>query len=77
MQFAEDADSDAIMKAVVDAKMGDAAKGWNADQIAASFAVLSKDAKPSDPLRTALSDGLRTPADARSVVSTIRNARYA
>lgn len=75
--FAEDADSDAVMKAVVDAKMGDAAKGWNAEQIAASFAVLTKDAKPTDPLRTALSDGLRTPADARSVVSTIRNARYA
>lgn len=76
VQFAEDADSDAVMKAVVDAKMGDAAKGWNAEQIAASFAVLSKDTKPADPLRTALSDGLRTPADARSVVSTIRAARY-
>ena len=43
--FAEDADSDVIMKAVVDAKMGDAAKNWTADQIAASFAVLTKDAK--------------------------------
>ncbi|TCM21484.1 hypothetical protein EDF56_101148 [Novosphingobium sp. PhB165] len=43
--FAEDADSDAIMKAVVDAKMGDIAKGWSAEQIAASFAVLAKDAK--------------------------------
>lgn len=46
--FAEDADSEAIMKAVVDAKMGDAAKSWTADQIAASFAVLTKDAKVSD-----------------------------
>lgn len=77
VQFAEDADSDAVMKAVVDAKMGDAAKDWNAEQIAASFAVLTKDAKPADPLRTALSDGLRTPVDGRQVVSTIRNARYA
>ena len=77
VQVADNADSDAVMKAVVDAKMGDSAKDWNAEQIAASFAVLTKDAKPADPLRTALSDGLRTPADARSVVSTIRAARYA
>ncbi len=46
--FAEDADSDVIMKAVVDAKMGDAAKDWTVDQIAASFAVLTKDAKPAE-----------------------------
>lgn len=77
VQVADNADSDAVMKAVVDAKMGDAAKDWSADQIAASFAVLTKDAKPADPLRTALSDGLRTPVDGRQVVSTIRNARYA
>lgn len=36
--------TETIMKAVVDAKMGDAAKDWTADQIAASFAVLAKDA---------------------------------
>jgi hypothetical protein len=50
-------DEPAIMKAVVDAKMADAAKGWNADQIAASFAVLTKDAKvqDADPLRTVIS----------------------
>lgn len=34
-----------IRKAVVDAKMGDAAQGWDEKQIAASFAVLTKDAK--------------------------------
>jgi len=34
-----------IRKAVVDAKMGDAAKDWTDAQIAASFAVLTKDAK--------------------------------
>lgn len=45
VQFAQDADSDAIMKAVVDAKLGDVAKDWTADQIAVSFATLTKDAK--------------------------------
>lgn len=65
VEFAEDADASAIMKAVVDAKMGDGAKGWNADQIAASFAVLTKDAKveQSDPLRDALKGGVRTQTD--------------
>ena len=65
VEFAEDADADAIMKAVVDAKMGDAAKGWSADQIAASFAVLAKDAKVEqpDPLRAAIKDGVRTQTD--------------
>jgi hypothetical protein len=37
-------DEPAIMAAVVTAKMGDTAKDWTADQIAASFAVLTKDA---------------------------------
>lgn len=41
-------DEPAIMAAVVNAKMGDAAKDWTADQIAASFAVLTKDAKVTD-----------------------------
>lgn len=53
-----DTDStETIMKAVVDAKMGDTAKGWDEKQIAASFAVLAKDAKVegADPLRTAIS----------------------
>jgi len=51
-------DEPAIMKAVVTAKMGDAAKDWNDAQIAASFAVLSKDVKvqDADPLRSAISD---------------------
>ncbi|MBB3928792.1 hypothetical protein GGR43_004537 [Sphingobium jiangsuense] len=62
--FAEDADADAIMKAVVDAKMGDQAKGWTADQIAASFAVLSKDAKAADPVRDAFRGGIVNVGDA-------------
>lgn len=62
--FAEDADADAIMKAVVDAKMGDQAKDWTADQIAASFAVLSKDAKAADPVRDAFRGGIVNVGDA-------------
>lgn len=58
--FAEDADADAIMRAVVDAKMGDSAKDWSDAQVAASFAVLTKDAKVTDPLRDAISGGVRT-----------------
>ncbi len=53
-------DETAIMAATVNAKMGDAAKGWDAGQIAASFAVLAKDAKvadAADPLSTAIADG--------------------
>ncbi|WP_347271638.1 DUF2213 domain-containing protein [Rhizorhabdus histidinilytica] len=72
VQFAEDADSDAIMKAVVDAKMGDAAKDWSADQIAASFAVLSKDAKPADPLRETFRDGIRQPVNGAKAVDAQR-----
>jgi hypothetical protein len=51
-------DEPAIMSATVTAKMGDAAKGWNADQIAASFAVLTKDAKieATDALRDAITN---------------------
>lgn len=65
--FAEDADAEAIMKAVVDAKMGDAAQGWNADQIAASFAVLTKDAKPAEQSTfdaSAFRGGLKSVGDA-------------
>lgn len=51
-------DEPAIMSAVVTAKMGDTAKGWNADQIAASFAVLAKDAKVDDAGRDVLRDAL-------------------
>lgn len=40
----DDADEATIRKAVVDAKMGDLAKDWNDDQIAASFASIAKDA---------------------------------
>lgn len=45
--FAADADAAAIKKAVVDAKMGDAAKDYTADHIAIAFDALTKDAKPA------------------------------
>ncbi|RYD26035.1 MAG: DUF2213 domain-containing protein, partial [Lysobacteraceae bacterium] len=44
----DEMDEPAIMGATVKAKMGDAAKDWNDAQIAASFAVLTKDAKVDD-----------------------------
>lgn len=45
---ADDADEPAIMKAVVSAKLGDAAKDWTDTQIAASFATLTADVKTTD-----------------------------
>lgn len=44
----DEMDEPAIMGATVKAKMGDAAKDWNDAQIAASFAVLTKDTKVAD-----------------------------
>lgn len=45
---ADDMDEPAIRKAVVSAKIGDAAKDWSDDQIAASFATLTADVKTVD-----------------------------
>lgn len=66
--FAEDADASAIMKAVVEAKMGDTAKSYDDKQIAAAFDVLTKDAKVEtiDPVRNALSGGVANVGDARA-----------
>lgn len=55
-------DIPAIQAAVVNAKLGDAAKGWTADQIATSFATLAAGVKVQatdsiDPLRQHLIDG--------------------
>jgi hypothetical protein len=79
--FAEDADADAIMRAVVDSKMGESAKDWTDAQVAASFAVLTKDAKVADPLRDAIKDGVRTQTNDAAVndaysamVSDLENA---
>ncbi|WP_257541043.1 DUF2213 domain-containing protein [Sphingobium sp. CFD-1] len=73
-----DGKSDAeIRKEAVTAKLGDAAKDMADAAIEGAFLALTKDAKPADPLRTALSDGIRQPVNDAAVVSTIRNARYA
>ena len=45
VQFAEDADEASIKRAVVDAKLKDAAKGWSDEQVAISFATLTADVK--------------------------------
>lgn len=58
----DEMDEGAIMKATVTAKVGDAAKDWTDVQIAASFATLTKDVKPADPIdpvRAAIRDGAR------------------
>lgn len=77
VEFAEDADAETIKKAVVDAKMGDTAKDYDAKQVAAAFDVLTKDAKTEDKgpdqLRDALSSGVRT-NDAKTGVNSARTA---
>lgn len=60
----EDSDDEpAIMRKVVDAKLGDKAEGWNDAQVAASFASLTADLKPGQESKKAktdkLTDGLR------------------
>lgn len=69
-------DHDQIMAATVTAKMGDAAKDWTADQIAASFAVLTKDAKVDD--RKVVPIGLPTNIvnDNASVRDLARTSQY-
>lgn len=52
----DEMDEPAVMKAVVAAKIGDAAKDWNDAQINASFATLTADVKPVDPVRSAFAD---------------------
>ena len=46
VEVTDSMDEPAIMKAVVTKVMGDTAKDWNDAQVAASFAVATKDAKP-------------------------------
>lgn len=71
---AEDASTETIMRAVVDAHLGDKAKGWTADQVAISFATL--DATPAKPVVQPIGAPKHL-ADSASVVSTLRAARYA
>lgn len=69
---AEDADTAAIMATVVNAKLGDAAKDWTADQIAISFATLTKDAKVADTVQP-----IGAPKASQSSISSIRDAARA
>lgn len=77
---ADDADEAAIMQAVVSDKLGDLAKDWSADQVAASFAALTKDAKPvedakPDLLRDGISRGTRPITDGKTAINDERR-RY-
>lgn len=77
---ADDADEPAIMQAVVSDKLGDLAKDWSAEQIAASFAALTKDAKPvedakPDLLRDGISRGTRPITDGKAAITDERR-RY-
>jgi hypothetical protein len=67
-----------MRRQVVDAKMGDTAKGWNDEQVAASFASLTADIKAdgTDPLRTALGDR-QVAGDKREDAYAARNKHLA
>ncbi len=73
----DEMDQDAIMKAVVTAKVGDAAKDWNDVQVSASFATLSNDAKSIDPVRKVIAAGAVQIGDTASIRDSARSARYA
>lgn len=78
VEISDSMDEPAIMKAVVDAKIGDAAKDWNETQIAASFATLTKDAKADKPdaLRSTIASQPIVTADASAVRDLARAAQY-
>jgi hypothetical protein len=62
-----DAKSDIeIKRQVVDSKLGEASKGWNDEQISASFAALSLSAPVADPYAAAVRDGANTVVDAEA-----------
>jgi len=68
--------SDEIRKELVAASLGDAAKDFDASQIAAAFAVIAKDAgKAADKVVNI--DVPKVTMDSAAVVQSIRAARYA
>lgn len=76
---ADDADEAQIMQAVVADKLGDLAKDWSAEQVAASFAALTKDAKPvegdkPDQLRDGITFGIRPMTDAKAQIGDARRS---
>lgn len=70
----DEMDVNAIQKATVSAKLGDAAKDWTDVQIAASFETLTKDAKAADsvvqPIHspTNIADAEKRATDARAAM---------
>jgi len=74
--FAADADTAAIKKAVVDAKMGDAAKDYTADHVAIAFDALTKDAKPAQAQVQSLGSPViaNDTATVRDTARMLRNA---
>lgn len=77
----DEMDADALRAAAVSHKIGDAAKGYSAEQIVAAFDVLAKvgDATGSDPLRDSFrKDGPPVNiADDRKAFNDARAARFA
>lgn len=67
----DEMDEGQIMAATVTAKMGDAAKGWTADQVAASFAVLTKDAE----VETTQVQPLGTPVNVGDAETALQDAQ--
>lgn len=63
-----------IRRAVVDAKLGDAAKGMDDAAIVGAFAALTADAKPAAVFNIA--PATANLSDARGAVSALRAARY-
>lgn len=72
----DEMDEGAIMKAVVTKVVGDAAKDWNADQIAASFTVATKDVKVSDTTVQPLGTPRALTNDNASVRDLARASQY-
>lgn len=68
-------DEPAIMKAVVAAKLGDAAKDWNDAQVAAAFATLTRDAKPATDTVVPIGPAI-TVADASAVRDLARSMQF-
>lgn len=68
----DEMDEAAIQKAVVAAKIGDAAKDWNEVQIAASFATLAADVKPAANVQP-----LGRPASTNDGRTAVNDARKA
>lgn len=71
----DEMDEPAIRKAVVSAKIGDAAKDWSDEQIAASFATLTADAKTADTVES-FTPRANVTTDAAATVTALRTARY-